>query len=282
MGIFKRAAPPACWYVQDPPASRGGAVPAQRGPYTREAILSMYTRGDFADDGAEALLWTTERIFPDPARPRSSRPVNLDRWRRWDELPDPVRRVLEAQAVGHAPPQMEERCVGMTHDFITQQNPSAPLLHQTNPGPPEYQGYGYPQDPGGGGTGTKAPEPTPISQYPYADAPPLHQHEQYQMQNHDPSAQHGPPVFQTGALYPGSNDGAPPLPPQSQPPQPPFSGQGIVMAVHEHPPVPQAGAASYSAYDHGQTQAGYGPPPPAPGGNTYEPPAASGALYPTR
>lgn len=85
---------PPLWYVQ--PAPERGTRPEREGPYTREAILDLWSRGDLSGD---VLVWTNEKIFPDPAKPRSGRLVRIVEWRRWVELPDPSRRKLEAAAV---------------------------------------------------------------------------------------------------------------------------------------------------------------------------------------
>lgn len=93
MFIFKRRRQvPPLWYVQ--PALDRGTRPEREGPYTREAILALWNRGDLSGD---VLVWTNEKIFPDPSGGRKM--VRVAEWRRWVELPDPTRRKLEAEAV---------------------------------------------------------------------------------------------------------------------------------------------------------------------------------------
>lgn len=85
------------WYVREKQGPSSEA-PATKGPFARETILVMYARGELCSG---QTLWTSEKIFPNPSRPRSSRKVRITEWRRWDELPDPTRRLLESAAEPH-------------------------------------------------------------------------------------------------------------------------------------------------------------------------------------
>jgi hypothetical protein len=81
------------WYVKDP--GDGGNQTKTKGPFTRDEILDMFSRGEFARG---ELLFTDEQIFPNPDKPSSLRKVRMPDWCRWDQIPDPVRRKLEADA----------------------------------------------------------------------------------------------------------------------------------------------------------------------------------------
>jgi hypothetical protein len=81
------------WYVKGPPG--GGNQTKTKGPFTRDEILDMFSCGEFRNG---ELLFTDEQIFPNPDKPSSLRKVRLPDWCRWDQIPDPVRRKLEAAA----------------------------------------------------------------------------------------------------------------------------------------------------------------------------------------
>jgi hypothetical protein len=114
MGIFSSQKPvPALWFIQGP--ARAGVRPQQEGPFTRAVVLELWYRGDLAGD---VLVWTNEKLFPSPDR-HSNKLVRIEEWRRWVELPDPVRRRLEEEAVaaaqaleGGAAPKEEEAAAG--------------------------------------------------------------------------------------------------------------------------------------------------------------------------
>lgn len=83
---------PPLWYTQGP--ARAGVRPEREGPFTRDAVLKIWLRGDLEGD---VLVWTNEKLFPSTDR-RSNKVVRVNEWRRWVELPDPMRRRLEAEA----------------------------------------------------------------------------------------------------------------------------------------------------------------------------------------
>jgi hypothetical protein len=103
MGLLSSSKPvPALWFTQGP--ARAGVRPSRAGPFTRAAVLEMWARGDLDGD---VLVWTNEKLFPSPDH-RSGRLVRIEEWRRWVELPDPVRRRLEAAARAAAEPAAAE------------------------------------------------------------------------------------------------------------------------------------------------------------------------------
>jgi hypothetical protein len=55
----------------------------------------MYYGGEFRNG---EQLFTDDQIFPNPEKPNSLRKVRMADWCRWDQIPDPVRRKMEADA----------------------------------------------------------------------------------------------------------------------------------------------------------------------------------------
>lgn len=144
---------PPVWYVlrTTPRASQ------REGPYTRSTIAAMFAAAELSDG---ALLWTNERIFPNPARPNSARLVRISEWRRVDQLPDPVYRSIvemskgEAlQVAAEAGPDFPVASYGGEGPQAPAGYPGAPPLPppnqpyppQAQPYPPQAQASPYPQ-----------------------------------------------------------------------------------------------------------------------------------------
>lgn len=133
--------PPPMWFVLKPTRSGSTQQSNREGPYSRETISAMYVSGLLSNG---VLLWTNERIFPNP-NPRRSREVQITEWRRIDQIPDPVVRRLAAEGPANlhlvAPPTIDH--VDSNHyppppspQVMSQQPPYVPGHPGGPPGPP--------------------------------------------------------------------------------------------------------------------------------------------------
>lgn len=93
------------WYVRE---SNTGSTSESKvtGALQRDDVLQMYARGDLSNG---QLVWTSEKIFPNPQKPRSNRLIRIHDWQRWDQLPDPTRRQLEAEAQPYVDAYTQQR-----------------------------------------------------------------------------------------------------------------------------------------------------------------------------
>lgn len=93
MSPFRRS-PPPLWYILHP-SDNPSREPVREGPYTRSTISHLLASNRLP---SSALFWTNEKIWPNPEKPRSARPIRIAEWRRLDQLPDPVIRELHREA----------------------------------------------------------------------------------------------------------------------------------------------------------------------------------------
>lgn len=82
------------WLIQRvaPPGST--ELPPVEGPFSRADVVAKWAHGYFADG---SMVFTDERIFPNPERNWRKKKVQKNEWMRWDQLPSPVRQALESE-----------------------------------------------------------------------------------------------------------------------------------------------------------------------------------------
>lgn len=244
MPLFRKT--PPVWFVLRP--GRAGEQWKQEGAYTRATIGQMHANGQL---GGGALLWTNEKIFANPKKPNSGRMVRIEKWARFDELPDPTQNAILAAAQTEPQPAPAETGAGA--GTAPWANAGAPETHEDSrpPPPPPRGGYAG----GGGGVvqlkaeypgqpyAAQAQQPPAAGQYP-PQAPAGH---------YAPQAAAQPYPQAAAQAYPQA------LPPPQQYPQ--------QHAQQYQPPAPSAPAgyppqAAHPAY-----------PLPAQGGNLPPPPS---------